>query len=393
MKWNFLKDIEIYRKFLEIDYTKRKTAGTFFIGFMLLICIYLLISPFKYSTISSILPPKQTSSQTLPSSLLNSMNLPMNFPNLGGGGSLSLVYSEVLKSYSVFDFVYDSLNLEKTRFFKGLKKNKIYDIFNTNLDIVVNRSGIIYITYTFGTGFFPSKTAKDSAAKLSAEIPNIAITALDYIIRQRNNSLSKMTKDFIGNEIDNYTSKLDSVERQIENFQKTNNVLEIEEQTKAVLQQSNQIAVELAKAEVDYNLAQKLYTENSQNLAMLRANLNKLRDLYSKIQQGGISGNDKASIPLENVPTLIREYTNLMRTKEIYEQVLLYLQTQYFQEAIQEKRDVPQVEILDWAVIPMEKTYPSYRAILFLSFFIDIAIVITFLYYSWKRQAQNKKSE
>lgn len=390
MKLTFLNRTEIYQKFLEIDFKKRKSAGIFFISFLLLIGFYLLISPFKFSTISSILPPKQTGSQGMSSNLFGTMNLPMNIPNLSGS-SLSLVYSEVLKSYSVFDFIYDSLNLNNSRFFAGLKKNKVYEIYRTNIDIVVNRSGIIYITYTFSTNFFPSKTTKDSAAILSAEIPNLAITALDYVIRQRNNSLSKLTKDFIGSEIDNYTHKLDSVERQIENFQKTNKVLEIEEQTKAVMQQSNQIAVELAKAEVDYNLAQKLYTENSQNLAILRANLNKLRELYSKIQSGGISSNDQASIPLENVPTLIREYTNLMRTKEIYEQVLIYLQTQYFQEAIQEKRDVPQVEILDWAEIPIEKSYPSYRSILLLAFIIDVAFYITFLYYSWKRQTPNKK--
>jgi len=64
----------------------------------------------------------------------------------------------------------------------------------------------------------PSKVSKDSAARLSAEIPNVAITALDYIIRQRNNSISKLTKDFIGSEITNYTAKLDSVEIEIENF-------------------------------------------------------------------------------------------------------------------------------------------------------------------------------
>jgi uncharacterized protein involved in exopolysaccharide biosynthesis len=80
-----------------------------------------------------------------------------------------------------------------------------------------------------------------------------------------------------------------------------------------------------------------------------------------------------------------------MRTKEIYEQVFIYLQTQYFQEAIQEKCDVPQVEILDWAEIPIEKSYPSYRSILLLAFIIDVAFYFTFLYYSWKRQTQNKK--
>jgi len=357
---------------------------------MILIGLYLLIAPYKYTTVSSILPPKQTSTQMIPSNLLSTMNLPTGISNLGSG-NLSAEYSEVLKSYSVFEFVYDSLKLNHSRFFKGLKKNKIYDIYRTNMDVVVNRSGIIYITFVFGTHFLPSKVSKDSAARLSAEIPNVAITALDYIIRQRNNSISKLTKDFIGSEITNYTAKLDSVEIEIEKFQRANKVLEIDEQTKAIFQQANQVAVDLAKAEVDYNLAQKLYAENSQNLSLTKENLRKLQEIYSKIQTGGITGNDNLAIPLENIPTLIRQYTNLTRTKEIYEQVLIYLQTQYFQEAIQEKRDVPQVEILDWATIPLEKSYPAYKATIILGFVIGLAIAITFLYYSWRRQTQYQK--
>jgi capsule polysaccharide export protein KpsE/RkpR len=390
MKLDSLKNLEIFRNYFAIDYKTRKNVGIFFLGFMILIGLYLLIAPYKYTTVSSILPPKQTSTQMIPSNLLSTMNLPTGISNLGSG-NLSAEYSEVLKSYSVFEFVYDSLKLNHSRFFKGLKKNKIYDIYRTNMDVVVNRSGIIYITFVFGTHFLPSKVSKDSAARLSAEIPNVAITALDYIIRQRNNSISKLTKDFIGSEITNYTAKLDSVEIEIEKFQRANKVLEIDEQTKAIFQQANQVAVDLAKAEVDYNLAQKLYAENSQNLALTKENLRKLQEIYSKIQKGGITGNDNLAIPLENIPTLIRQYTNLTRTKEIYEQVLIYLQTQYFQEAIQEKRDVPQVEILDWASIPLEKSYPAYKATIILGFVIGLAIAITFLYYSWRRQTQYQK--
>ncbi|HAW08091.1 MAG TPA: hypothetical protein DCW42_02825 [Bacteroidetes bacterium] len=385
MKLNSFKNWEIVQQYYELNYQTRKFASIFFISFLVVIGIYLLIAPFKFSTVSSILPPKQSSSQMLPSSIMNSMNIPAGISNFGSS-SLSHVYSDVLKSYSVFTFTYDSLKLGNSRFFKGVKKDKIYDIFRESMDVVVNRSGIIYISFSFGTSYFPSKAAKDSAAILAAAIPNIAMTGLDYVIRQRNNSLSKLTRDFIGSEIENYTTKLDSVELEVEKFQTKNKVIEIDEQTKAVLQQANQVAIELAKAEVDLNIAKNLYSENSQNLSMKRDNLNKIKEIYSKIQKGGITDNDAFSIPLENVPALVREYTNLMRSKEIYEQVLLYLQTQYFQEAIQEKRDVPQVDILDWAAVPTERSYPSYKATLLLAFIIDLAIVLTFLYYSRNKQ-------
>lgn len=354
----------------------RKNANITFFTILGVLIIYLVIAPYQYIADASIMPPKQQNNQLNAGAMLQNMNLGA----MSGLGSLqqsnlSLFYGEVLKSRSVANYIIDTLNLRKSKFYANLKEGQIQEIVTQSLDVLVDRSGVIYLSAYVWTDFFPNSQDKDSAAKLSSKIANTAIEALDYIIRQRANNISSKTKDFIAGEIQIYLNKLDSVQKTLEAFQSEKKVLELEEQTKAIVAQANELSVELAKAEVELNLAKKLYSDNAQSLKMLQENYNTLRSQFNKIQSGGLTDEDHFSIPLKDIPNLIRQYTNLIREQKLYEQILAYLRTTYYQEAISEKKDVPQVDVLDWATVPYKKNSPTYSLALVIGILIDFTIV------------------
>ncbi|OGU56901.1 MAG: hypothetical protein A2X64_02610 [Ignavibacteria bacterium GWF2_33_9] len=370
----------------------RITIVVFLVGI-----IYAVITPHQYVASGSIMPPKQNN---------NNMNLSAMMQALGGsmGGlsslagdmgqsNLSLVYSEVLKSNSVINYVIDTLNLYNSEFYKKLPRHKLIKELRDNIDILVDKSGIIYVSTTVNTNLLPDKSQRKRAAKLAAAISNAEIAGLDFVIRNRNNSVSAKTKDFIGTEIDNYQRLLDSIQTTLQDFRQNNKILELEEQTKAIVLQANTIATELAKAEVELSIGKSLYSENSQNYRMLKNSYDMLKSQYNKIQSGGITQNDKFSIPLNEFPSLIKEYTNLMRDQKLYEEILIYLRTNYYQEAIQEKRDIPQVDILDWAMIPAEKNAPIYKILLIVFAMLDIAIIFVFLLYKSSKIKLNSASQ
>jgi capsule polysaccharide export protein KpsE/RkpR len=276
--------------------------------------------------------------------------------------------------------------LQNNKFFKKLPRHKIVENLMTSIDVLMDRSGFIFISSNVATQNFPDKIEKSDAAELSALLVNSAIIGLDFVIRQRNNSVSGRTKDFIGSEIDNYNLLLDSVQNELELFRQNHKVFELEEQTKSIVSQANNIAVDLAKAEVELSLGKRLYAENSQNYKILKESYDILMNQYNKIQTGGITPNDKFSIPLTEIPTLIRQYTNLVRDQKLYEQILIYLRTNYYQEAIQEKRDVPQVDVLDWAQTPNEKEAPSYKFLLIIFTILNLAIISIYLYITSRRK-------
>ena len=365
----------------------RKTANIIFYTFLGLLILFLIIAPYKYSADASIMPPKQQGNQMNVGSMLQNMNIGAMSGGLGSlqQSNLSLFYGEVIKSRSVANYIIDKLQLRKSMFYENLKEGQIQEIVTQSIDVFVDRSGVIYLSAYVWTDLFPSSEAKDSAAILSSKIANTAVEALDFIIRQRANNISSKTKDFIAGEIQIYLNKLDSVQNLLQVFQSDKKVLELEEQIKAIVAQANELSVELAKAEVELNLAKKLYSENAQSLKVLQENFNTLSSQFNKIQTGGLTDKDYFSIPLKDIPSLIRQYTNLIREQKLYEQILAYLRTTYYQEAIAEKKDIPQVDVLDWATKPYKKDAPTYSLSLIIGLIIDFFIVFMFVIFKHSR--------
>lgn len=372
----------------------KKQLNIILITILVIAILFSLIAPYQYEADASIMPPKQQTSSFNLSSILQSSGL-SGLSGLGGmqQSNLSLLYTSVLKSRSVTNFIIDSLKLTKTSFYKDVPRYKLNEVISDALDVIVDKSGVIFLTASVRTGLFPSKVLKDSAALLSSQIANTAIIGLDYVLRQRNNSISTKTKDFIGKEIENYSTKLDSIQYEMEKFQENNKVLEIEEQTKAIVLQANQLAAELAKAEVELNITKNLYSDNAQTVKTLEESYNILKNQFNKIQTGGLTSTDNFSIPLNKVPKLIREYTNLIREQKLYEQILVYLRTIYYQEAIQEKKDVPQIDILDWGLVPYKHTFPSYKMIFAFTLLLELFVALIYLIFKTQLQKQETSNE
>jgi uncharacterized protein involved in exopolysaccharide biosynthesis len=372
----------------------KKQLNIILITILVVAILFSIITPYQYESDASIMPPKQQNTSFNLSSILQSSGL-SGLSGLGGmqQSNLSLLYTSVLKSRSVTNFIIDSLKLTKTSFYKDIPRYKLNEVISDAIDVIVDKSGVIFLTASVRTGLFPSKVLKDSAALLSSQIANTAVMGLDYVLRQRNNSISTKTKDFIGKEIENYSTKLDSIQYEMEKFQENNKVLEIEEQTKAIVLQANQLATELAKAEVELNITKNLYSDNAQTVKTLEESYNILKNQFNKIQTGGLTSTDNFSIPLNKVPKLIREYTNLIREQKLYEQILVYLRTIYYQEAIQEKKDVPQIDILDWGLVPYKHTFPSYKMIFAFTLLLELFVALIYLLFKTQLQKQETSNE
>jgi uncharacterized protein involved in exopolysaccharide biosynthesis len=82
----------------------------------------------------------------------------------------------------------------------------------------------------------------------------------------------------------------------------------------------------------------------------------------------------------------------LIREQKLYEQILVYLRTIYYQEALQEKKDVPQIDILDWSVVPEKESFPSYKLILAFTLLLELFVILIYLLYKTQVQTQEINS-
>ena len=365
---------------LHILKNEKRFLIIFMIIFTIIVMAFSFIMSYKFTATTSLLPPQKENSSGGLSSILQNVSGGLDFGKIGQSDQ-SKVFAHIISSRTVAKFISDSLKMREIPSFKELSDQQIYDFIKQSLSVEVDKTGVVYISGFSETGFFPSSEKQEKAKNFASVIANVAVVGLDKVIRERSVSSAKRSKEYVEKQIVEYRVKLDSVEKALEFFQKNNNVLVLEEQTKAIVSQAIDVGTQMAKAELEYNLAQIEMQSKSPKLEFYRDQYELLKNQYQKIQNGGITNQESFNFPLNSVPRLIREYSDVFRERKIYEQVLLYLETQRHQEAIQESRDLPVVEVLDSAVPPDDRISPNRKMMFLLSitlslFFGSIIIII-----------------
>lgn len=363
------------------------------IGFIIKICVLIptffvgltFIFPYEYQSTATLLPQQESSGGGLSGFIqsLSSAGAGLGLDALGGGKSSgqSRVFADILISKSNINYVINELKLDTISLYKDMDKDEIVKFFQDALTIKLEKSGLVAITTSLKTDYLPNKDKEKYIANLSAQISNTAIKGLDYNVRTKSTSTAKKSKIYLENEIVKYKSKLDTLNFIYEQFQTDNKIIDIEEQGKAIVLQAIEIGTELSKAQSELDLAMYQQNQNSESVKTLKKQVESLKEQYMKIQRGGVTGDDDFSISINKIPELSRQYTNIFRDKKILEQVIVYLETQKFQEAIQAEKDLPVVEALDLATPPVKRSSPRRVIILMISLFASLVFSLIYLIY------------
>lgn len=344
-----------------------------------LIAVYAFIRPHTFEANTSLMPPKQIEGGGL-SSIISSMSGGMaSGLSLGsiGQSSQGQLFSDIFKSRTVLNFIIDSLQIDKLPQFSKLTRNELILQMVDMVVVDVARSGVISFSVRLNTPYFPFSSMEKTAI-MTKKIADLAVVGLDKAVRERITSKARRSREYIEREVVNYRKKLDSVDARLEEFQTTNKVLKIEEQTEALVRQTIELGLTLAKAETELKIAEAEYSPSHPLVKQLRTSVDELRSQYQKSQQGGAFGNDSYSISFDKIPNLARRYTNLIRDKKIFEQIIIYLETQRHQEAIEESKDVPVVQVLDEAEVPDKHIVPNKKVMIFAGFLVSFIMVVIF---------------
>ncbi len=342
--------------------------------FTSLVMLYSFIAPYQYEAETKLMPPSQSEGTTGLGSLLQGFTGSEIFMGNIGQNNQLMLFMGILKSRAVAKYIYDSLALNRHVFFENLPEEDVIDYITRNLTVQIDKSGILNVYFLLSSPWFSNLEYINETARLSAEIANTSFKALNHIIRTKNISKSKQIRLHIEKMLQDYKIRLDSIESELEAFKRKHKVISIDEQTQAILTQAVSVGVELTKAEIEYNIASQQYNTNSPQIKALQEAIQALQRQYQKVQQGGLIQQDVFSIPLENIPALERVYTSLIRDQKILNQVILYLETQRHQEAIQEEKDVPVVIQLDEAITPHKRVAPKRMLMLIISLFLSFSI-------------------
>jgi len=219
--------------------------------------IYSIFSPKIYESSAVILIPSEKGTSGL-GSLMSSLPVNIGIPGLTAPGAN---YIAILKSRSAAEYVFNKLKLDN--YFEQKTREEKIEVLRKIVKVSQNEKENT-ITITVET--------KDP--KLSAEIANTYISALEKIIAELNISSAKRERIFIEEQLKRVEKDLRLAEERLKNFQEKNLLIDVDSEAKVLIDNLANLHSQRESCEISINLA-KRNLDDLQKMLIEQANIQK----------------------------------------------------------------------------------------------------------------------
>ncbi len=280
------------------------------------LCLFL--SPDVYTSTTRLLPPQ--TNLTLSAQLLDSMGggaLPWSAGNGGMGGGLSAsllglpspsdIYVGILHSDTIADWIIARFHLRKVYGLKNIESARAELRRQTSIN-VLKGTGLIIIKVT------------DKDPKKAAEIANAYVEELEKLMQGLAVQEAKSRLAFLDNERTQANKNLTKAEDALRTFSQRYGVIQIDTQTKAVLDYIAQLRADIDAREVQVQVLRQQATPFNYDVVRLETEIKglkkKLVDAEKKMDQ--VCKGD-VCLNTSEVPGLGLEYMRLYREVKFQE--------------------------------------------------------------------------
>jgi uncharacterized protein involved in exopolysaccharide biosynthesis len=336
-----------------ILYHRKKIFVNTLLGMFILFLILFFVYPVTYQSSVTVLPPEKNTQYSLGNLLQGMGGGDISSLMSGASSASSQLYAEILKSRTAALMTVNKLEL--IHYYDADNELDAATQLMKEIQTEITKEGVINLSVPVSTSIFGRFTSQNEYIKnLSAIISNTLVESLDQINREKMSSKAKRARLYIDTEIQRTKILLDSAETQLMEFQSKNKAISLPEQIKASIEAVAKLKGEITATEINYNLLSQNLKENSSVMESIRLRLAELKKQYEKFD----SSNQDFFLSFSNAPQLGISLSNLLREVKVKNEVYLLLQQQYYKEKIQENRDVPTIEVLDIAVLPLKSSSP-----------------------------------
>ncbi|RKZ31553.1 hypothetical protein DRQ36_01585 [bacterium] len=287
-------------------------------------------------------------------------NLVTGIMSLSGGGDYALpmmvtpsdLWAALVKSNAIIDTLICEFELG-ARYGKNIRE-EIRDEVKSHIETEVTGEGILIISY------------EDKSPEFSALVTNAIVENLDNINRNLRTGAASASREFIEERLKETETALAKAESLLAAFQKEHGAVSLEDQTRVAIENAAQLRAELLIAEVELGILTSSRKGAHSEVEDIR---NRIRILKNQLE--GIKTGEGIEEPfgLMEIPELALEYARLFRELTIQELLYEYLTQQYEQARIEEKKDIPILQVLSKAKVPQKKDRPKRAVIAILTLF------------------------
>jgi len=383
-------DIDFFR-IGKIIWSSRKEIIRNVIVVSTLSIILALILPKTFRATSSIMPPSSSFDSSL---LLNNANLfPLqNMMPFGDGNANTFI--AILKSRTIMDSIIEKFNL--IEFYDVKNSEKALERLKEDTNFEIDEEGTIRVTTDIKTGWFHPQKDEDYCRVLSRDITNIFVAKLDEVNKKFKSEKTTRQREFIENRYYKNISDLSKSEEKLKAFQEENNTVALSEQTTAMMQVATELVSQIAISKVKVSVGKvklKILKETlptgHPEIKLLETEVTlletELAGLNAQLEELDTSREEITMIPgFSEVPDLGLELGRLLRDVEVQNTLYTFLTQQYEEAKIQEAKDSPTIQVLDYALLPILKYKPVRSKIVLIGFVLSFIFSSYYYYLSFR---------
>lgn len=278
------------------------------------------------------------------------------------------LYNTIINSRSLADSTINKFNLyDVYDYDKSVSKEvkKTRESFYNNITTEETEDGAYNISF------------RSPDTLLSANIVNFLVDYLNNKIIEYKIQKSKENRVFLEKRIEDIKQRLTNSEDSLRNYQVENNILLPEEQIKSIIGAYSILEKDLLTKQLQKDVLLQIYGENSPQVKNLLIEVKEFEKKLNSLKQNGKE--NSIFLPYKNIPQKTMEYLRLYREIEINSTILQFILPMFEQSKIEEQKDIPVIQIIDFARPAEEKSFPP-RAILTLIFGFGVfSLLLTYL--------------
>jgi uncharacterized protein involved in exopolysaccharide biosynthesis len=351
---------------LVVKYRRLVLGSTILAGVFAAIVSFFI--PNLYTATTTILPPHQnTSLGSIMASELGSM---ASLGALTGGGGLGLkdpndTYIGMLQSRVVEDTLIHKFNL--TAVYRTRKMSLAQKALENHSNILSTKDGFISIS------------VEDRDPNRAAEIANAYVGQLQDLRSTIVVTEAGQRRKFFGQQLQDADAKLAVAEQQLKDTQQQTGVLQLDAQTKAVIESVAQLKAQIAAKEVELQVLSSYATDENPQRVLAAQEVDGLQRQLAILENKQGGGKGDMQVSTSQIPAIGMTYLNEIRDVHYYETISELLAKQFEVAKLDEAREGSVLQVLDPAVPPDTKSFPNRTLIIALAAFLGLLGSIAFV--------------
>ncbi|MFQ6615750.1 MAG: GNVR domain-containing protein [Fidelibacterota bacterium] len=273
---------------------------------------------------------------------------------------------------------------------------RVYDVetmeealaaLDSDLHFGLQEEGTIRIDMDAKTQWFPGDRSDSNARKLCTGMVNSLVREVDLVNKKLNSTSARLQRTFVEDRLERNRRDLNRAEEKLRSFQERYGTISLPVQTEATIKMAAELNAMILTNEVTYEALEALRNPDSPELKRLELEIASAKEKLASIEDRLPADADgpKGPFPiLSEVPDLSMQLVRLERDLEVQNQLYAFLVEQYEQARIQEARDTPTIQVLDWAKEPEKKYRPQRTLMVIISFVLSSVFSVVGILF-WER--------